>query len=296
MQIIILILILSLFSCNISNDTTEPNKIERDNDNNTQDYILSECNPIDSVGYLHNACLDYCFNKMKTQDTTHWINDLFFFNDSIYLKKSVFDTLVYYAKLFFIDRGYSISTINHIANSFIHVLNLASFFKTNNGIEYIDNIVISMPNLIHTSYSLGNMQYYEYSMLHPIGQYLRIFDLYKIDSCFSTLDLCNLSFHDSLSFLFGSKSIYYHSKMYWEQYLSQNSFINLYKNNIKQPYTMISESAFLMAADALGTVIGSKGGGFGMAFGSAVASFLAVLIYDAGRCPVCNINHNINDL
>lgn len=138
----------------------------------------------------------------------------------------------------------------------------------------------------------------EYIVLHPIATFLVNKQSDSIVSSYLNIDLCSMNYHDSILAIYTFKSVYKYSLNFWSDY-TINSI--LYK---QQKSITISEEKFVEVADGLGSLFGL---GIGLAAtrgvnakkyvaaAAAVTSTIARVYYNAERCPVCGINHNIEN-
>lgn len=62
---------------------------------------------MDSIGYLHNEMLSYFYDKLATNDTNHRQNEIYLFNETLYMRRAAYDSIIDYAKQFLLNQGLS---------------------------------------------------------------------------------------------------------------------------------------------------------------------------------------------
>lgn len=256
--------------------------------------LSSSSNPLDSIGLIHNVFLDYHFDKMLPHDSNHVSMFFYNFNNQVYGKKIFWDTIITNVCEAALDRGWNANDVNQAKAIAYNLYSDAGMFTTINGVEIVKDFRSNMYDIYDAAISNGYLSQNEYNILSDIIDAIYNENYLAVDSMVQALDLSNYNINSEPA-VFVFKSIYKHSKTYWDNLYMTSGVIKSGDNSLGT--NGLYEFAINSIDAAAGIAVSFTGiGAFASTiFGGAVSGFADAAIgiigdaltEDPCRCPVC---------
>jgi|GEM_PF-2896230 len=168
--------------------------------------LMTGCNPIDSVGFLHNEFLTYHYNRESTNDSNHINSWRIIYNGTGYFKRSEYDNILTSLRLFSSNKGYNSAVVDSSISRLNTLFETTNMFQNINNTDVVLDIQSHALNLLSNSLNHGFINLTEYNIFYPIFLNFQNGNIKTCDSLLSVMNLCNYNI-DSVPRIFAARSI-----------------------------------------------------------------------------------------